>query len=132
MSHQPIEEQYQPLMNAHPFSQYMLQDQMRDEVFMAALSKFKTELRRIKKTARLRHASLDWYLTELNVLRQEFDSYVATLRRQGLIQFTLPMTLALFATRAQWFMYYQGPQVRRGWQEAAQGFQQISSDRVER
>ena len=126
-SHQPIEDQSQAVINAHLFSQYMLQDQMRDTVFMAALSKFRAELQRIQKTAKLRHATLEWYLTELDILRQEFDSYVGTLRRQGLIQFTLPMELALFVTRAQWFMYYQGPQIRRGWQDAAKGFQQISS-----
>ncbi len=126
-SHQPIEEQSQTLINAHLFSQYMLQDQMRDTVFMMALSKFRAELQRIQKTAKLRHATLDWYLAELNILRQEFDNYVGTLRRQGLIQFTLPMELALFATRAQWFIRYQGPQIHRGWQEAAQGFQQLSS-----
>ena len=60
----------------------------------------------------------------LNELRHQFDDYVATLRRRKLIQFTLPMELALFATRAQWFIHYQGPQIRRGWQQAAQGFQE--------
>ena len=118
---------YQALSTQHLFSQYMLQDHMRDQVFMASLSTFRSELQRIKKSALLRHASLDWYLTELNELKQQFNTYVSTLRRKGLIQFTLPMELALFATRAQWFIRYQGPQIRRGWQQAAQGFQQMSN-----
>ena len=118
---------YQALSTQHLFSQYMLQDQMRDQVFMASLSTFKIELQRIKKSASLRRANLDWYLDELNELRQQFDTYVSTLRRKGLIQFTLPMELALFATRSQWFINYQGPQIRRGWQQAAQGFQQMSN-----
>ncbi|MDV3353495.1 hypothetical protein D0962_13360 [Leptolyngbyaceae cyanobacterium CCMR0082] len=124
---QIADSQYQALSTQHLFSQYMLQDQMRDQVFMASLSTFKAELQRIKKSASLRHASLDWYLDELNELRQQFDTYVSTLRRKGLIQFTLPMELALFATRSQWFINYQGPQIRRGWQQAAQGFQQMSN-----
>ena len=118
---------YQSLSNQHLFSQYMLQNQMRDQVFIASLNTFKAELKRIKKTATLRHATLDWYLAELKDLRQQFDDYVKTLRRQGLMEFTLPMELALFGTRAQWFMQYQGPQIRNGWQQAAQGFQQIST-----
>ncbi len=118
---------YQSLSKQHLFSQYMLQDQMRDQIFMASLNTFRTELQRIKKSASLRHASLDWYLTELNELKHQFDTYVGTLRRKGLIQFTLPMELALFASRAQWFIRYQGPQIRRGWQQAAQGFQQLSN-----
>ncbi|ESA34807.1 hypothetical protein N836_15415 [Leptolyngbya sp. Heron Island J] len=121
------EAQHQSLINAHLFTQYMLQGQMRDQVFMASLTTFRTELNRIKKSASLRHASLDWYLAELNELKQQFDTYIHTLRRQGLIQFTLPMELALFATRVQWFTCYQGPQIRRGWQQAAQGFQQMST-----
>ncbi|MEA5465928.1 hypothetical protein [Leptothoe sp. PORK10 BA2] len=124
---QLVQEQSQSLSTAHLFSQYMLQDQMRDQVFMASLTTFRSELQRIKKSAKLRHASLDWYLTKLRELRQQFDTYVGTLRKKGLIQFTLPMELALFATRAQWFFHYQGPQIRNGWQQAAQGFQQISS-----
>lgn len=115
----------QALSGQHLFSQYMLQDQMRDQVFMASLSTFRTELKRIKKSAVLRHASLEWYLGELQELRRQFDVYVRALRQKGLIQFTLPMELALFATRAQWFMRYQGPQIRYGWQQAAEGFQQI-------
>ena len=120
---------YQSLSKTHFFSQYMLQDQVRDEVFMASLTTFRSELKRIKKTARLRKTDLDWYLAELNELQRQFDNYVHTLRKKGLMQFTLPMELALFATRAQWFMQYQGPQIRRGWQQAAQGFQQISDPR---
>ena len=120
------EEQQQSLVNAHLFTQYMLQEQMRDRLFMASLTTFRTELRRIQKSAHLRQADLDWYLTALRELKQQFDSYVTTLRRKRLIQFTLPMELALFATRAQWFMHYQGPQIRQGWQQAAQGFQQMS------
>lgn len=127
LSNQPqriAEEQQQSLANAHLFTQYMLQDQMRDQVFMASLTTFRAELRRIQKSASLRHTNLDWYLDALNELRHQFDDYVATLRRKKLIQFTLPMELALFATRAQWFIHYQGPQIRRGWQQAAQGFQE--------
>ncbi|MGD1853456.1 MAG: hypothetical protein ACFB2W_04330 [Leptolyngbyaceae cyanobacterium] len=119
------DERQKSLSKVHLFSQYMLQDQLRDEVFRASLTTFRSELQRIKKTARLRHASLDWYLNELNELRRQFDTYVSTLRQQGLIQFTLPIKLALFATRAQWFMHYQGPQISRGWQQAGQGFQQL-------
>lgn len=125
LSNQPqriAEAQHQSLTNAHLFTQYMLQDQMRDQVFMASLTTFRTELRRIQKAARLRHASLDWYLSELCELRRQFDVYVGMLRRKGLIQFTFPMELALFVTRAQWFMRYQGPQIRHGWQQVAQGF----------
>ena len=117
----------QALSNQHLFSQYMLQNQMRDQVFMASLNTFRAELKRIKKSAALRHADLDWYLAELNEVKRQFDHYTRTLRRQGLIQFTLPMELALFATRAQWFVQYQGPQIRRGWQQAANGFQQMST-----
>ncbi len=117
---------YQALSTQHLFSQHMLQDKMRDQIFMASLSTFRTELERIKKSASLRHASLDWYLTELNELKQQFDTYVGTLRRKGLIEFTLPMEMALLAIRAQWFIHYQGPQIRRGWQQAAQDFKQIS------
>lgn len=120
---------YQALSNVHFFSQYMLQDQVRDEVFMASLTTFRSELKRIKKVVKLRHTNLDWYLTELNELKHQFDTYVSTLRQKGLLQFTLPMELALFATRAQWFVHYQGPQIRRGWQQAAQGFQQISDQK---
>ncbi len=130
LSSQPqriAEEQHQSLVNAHLFTQYMLQDQIRDQVFRASLTTFRTELRRIQKSASLRHADLDWYLAELNELKQQFDTYISTLRRKGLIQFTLPMELALFATRAQWFMRYQGPQIRQGWQQAAQGFQKMSA-----
>ncbi|MBE9068382.1 hypothetical protein IQ260_17155 [Leptolyngbya cf. ectocarpi LEGE 11479] len=126
LSSQPqriAEEQYKSLSKTHIFTQYMLQDQMRDQVFMASLTTFKTELNRIQKAAKLRHASLDWYLSELRELRQQFDTYISTLRRKGLIQFTFPMELALFATRAQWFLRFQGPQIRRGWQQAAPGFQ---------
>lgn len=92
---------------------------------MASLTTFRSELQRIQKSSR--HANLDWYLAELNELKQQFDTYVRTLRQKGLIQFTLPMEMALFATHAQWFMHYQAPQIRRGWQQAAQGFQQISN-----
>ena len=114
---------YQALSNQHIFSQYMLQDQMRDQVFMASLNTFRTQLNRIQKSANLRQASLEWYLAELQELRHQFDTYVRLLKSKGLIQFTLPMELALFATRAQWFMRYQGPQIRYGWQQAAQSFQ---------
>ena len=130
LSKQPqkfVQEQSQPFSNDHLFSQYMLQDQMRDQIFMASLTTFRTELKRIKKSAKLRRASLDWYLTKLQELRHQFDIYVSTLRQKGLIQFTLPMELALFATRVQWFIHYQGPQIRQGWQQAAQGFQQMSA-----
>ena len=129
-SHHPqrlVQEKSSSLDNDHLFSQYMLQDQMRDQIFMASLTTFTTELQRLKKSAKLRRASLDWYLTKLRALRHQFDIYVSTLRKKGLIQFTLPMELALFATRAQWFIHYQGPQIRRGWQQAAQGFQQMSA-----
>ena len=129
-SHHPqrlVQEQSSSLDNDHLFSQYMLQDQMRDQIFMASLTTFTTELQRLKKSAKLRRASLDWYLTKLRALRHQFDIYVSTLRKKGLIQFTLPMELALFATRAQWFIHYQGPQIRRGWQQAAQGFQHMSA-----
>ena len=129
LSNQPqqiAEDQQQSLTNAHLFTQYMLQEQMRDQVFMASLTTFRTELRRIQKSALLRHAPLDWYLAALRELKQQFESYVTALRRRKLIQFTLPMELALFATRTQWFMHYQGPQIRQGWQQAAQGFQQMS------
>ena len=119
-------ESYQALSNVHFFSQYMLQDQVRDEVFMASLTTFRSELKRIKKIANLRHTNLDWYLAELNGLKHQFENYVSTLRQKGLLQFTLPMELALLATRAQWFIHYQGPQISRGWQQAAQSFQQIS------
>lgn len=122
-----VQEQSQSFNTTHLFSQYMLQNQMRDQVFMASLTTFRSELQRIQKSAKLRHASLDWYLTKLRELRQQFDAYVSTLRKKGLIQFTLPMELALFATRSLWFCHYQGPQIRNGWQQAAQGFQQISS-----
>lgn len=118
---------YKALSNQHLFSQYMLQDQMRDQVFMTSLHTFRTELKRIKKSASLRHASLDWYLTQLDDLKQQFDTYVRTLRHKGLIQFTLPMELALLATRSQWFISYQGPQIRQGWRQAAKGFQQLST-----
>lgn len=118
---------YQSLSNQHLFSQYMLQNQVRDQVFIASLNTFKAELQRIKKSAALRHATLDWYLAELKHLRQQFDDYVKTLRRQGLMEFTLPMELALFGTRAQWFVQYQGPQIRNGWQQVAHGFQQMST-----
>lgn len=131
LSSQPqriAEEQYQSLSKSHIFAQYMLQDQMRDQVFLASLTTFKTELNRIQKVAKLRRASLDWYLGELRELRQQFDTYISTLRRQGLIQFTLPMELALFATRTQWFMRFQGPQIRQGWQQAARGFQHTYDD----
>lgn len=119
------QDRYQSLSKTHLFSQYMLQDQVRDEVFMASLTTFRSELQRIKKASR--HQDLDKYLAQLNELNKQFDTYVNTLRKKGLIQFTLPMELALFATRTQWFIQYQGPQIRRGWQEAAQGFQQISN-----
>ncbi|MEO0396162.1 MAG: hypothetical protein AAF243_09290 [Cyanobacteria bacterium P01_A01_bin.137] len=122
-----VQEQSSSLNNDHLFSQYMLQDQMRDQIFMASLTTFSTELQRLKKSAKLRRASLDWYLTKLQELRHQFDIYIRTLRQKGLIQFTLPMELALFATRARWFVHYQGPQIRRGWQQAAQGFQQMSA-----
>ncbi|MEM9807906.1 MAG: hypothetical protein AAF959_21780 [Cyanobacteria bacterium P01_D01_bin.56] len=118
LSHQSISRQ-------HLFSQYMLQDQMRDQVFMASLSTFRTELQRIRKSAQLRKANLEWYLGELQELRSQFDNYVKTLRHKGLVQFTLPMELALFATKAQWFIRYQGPQIRYGWQQAAQSFQRM-------
>ncbi|MEO0541717.1 MAG: hypothetical protein AAFZ80_12765 [Cyanobacteria bacterium P01_A01_bin.105] len=117
---------YRSLSDYHLFSQYMLQGQVRDRVFIAALTTFKTELRRIKKVAQLRHASLDWYLSELRELRQQFDRHVGMLRRQGLIQFTLPMELALWAARAQWFMQYQAPQIRQGWRRS--GVRQYMSD----
>ncbi|MBT9315172.1 hypothetical protein [Leptothoe spongobia] len=123
-SQQIADDKYQALSNVHFFSQYMLQNQVRDEVFMASLTTFRSELQRIKKVAKLRHANLNWYLAELNELKHQFDTYVRTLRQKGLLQFTLPMELALFATRTQWFIHYQGPQIRRGWQQAAPGFQQ--------
>lgn len=132
LSSQPqriADEQYQSLAKSHLFAQYMLQDQMRDQVFMASMTTFKTELNRIQKSAKLRHASLDWYLGELRELRQQFDTYISMLRRKGLIQFTFPMELALFATRAQWFIRFQGPQIRRGWQQAGQGLQPIHDDK---
>lgn len=116
---------YQSISRQHLFSQYMLQDQMRDQVFMASLSTFRTELQRIRKSAQLRKANLEWYLGELQELRSQFDNYVKTLRHKGLVQFTLPMELALFATKAQWFIRYQGPQIRYGWQQAAQSFQRM-------
>lgn len=116
---------HQSISGQHLFSQYMLQDQMRDQVFMASLSTFRAELQRIKTSAQLRHAHLEWYLAELQELRSQFDHYVKTLRHKGLIQFTLPMELALFATKAQWFIRYQGPQIRYGWQQAAQSFQRM-------
>ncbi|MEM7061797.1 MAG: hypothetical protein AAF572_01355 [Cyanobacteria bacterium P01_B01_bin.77] len=131
LSSQPqriAEEQYKSLSKSHLFTQYMLQDQVRDQVFMASLTTFKAELNRIQKVAKLRHVNLDWYLSKLHELRQQFDTYISMLRRQGLIQFTFPMELALFATRAQWFIRFQGPQIRRGWQQAAQGFQQLYDD----
>ena len=127
-SQQVADSSYQALSRQHLFSQYMLQDQMRDQVFMASLSTFRAELQSLKKTAALRHASLEWYLSELRELRHQFDSYVSTLRQKGLIQFTLPMELALLATRTQWFMHYQAPQIRYGWQQAAQGFRSIYDD----
>ena len=124
---QPLaRDSYQSLSDYHLFSQYMLQSQVRDRVFIAALTTFKTELRRIKKVAQLRHASLDWYLSELRELRQQFDSHMGMLRHQRLIQFTLPMELTLLAARAQWFMRYQGPQIRRGWRR--EGLRQYMSD----
>lgn len=116
---------HQSISRQHLFSQYMLQDQMRDQVFMASLSTFRTELQRIRKSAQLRKANLEWYLGELQELRSQFDNYVKTLRHKGLVQFTLPMELALFATKAQWFIRYQGPQIRYGWQQAAQSFQRM-------
>ncbi|MEO0866855.1 MAG: hypothetical protein AAFY17_00120 [Cyanobacteria bacterium J06642_11] len=122
---QVADSHYQSLDRQHLFSQYMLQDHMRDQVFMAALNTFRVELQRIHKSAAVRQASLEWYISELQELRHQFDAYVSTLRQRGLIQFTLPMELALFATRAQWFLQYQCPQVRYGWQQAAQGFQQM-------
>lgn len=121
------EEHYQALSNAHIFSQYMLQHKMRDQLFMDSLTTFRAELKRIQKRSKLRRASLDWYLTEMTKLKQQFDHYIHTLRHKGLIQFTLPMELALTAARAQWFMHYQGPQIRHGWQRAGQGFKQLSS-----
>ena len=122
--------QSKSLSTAHLFSQYMLQDQMRDQVFMASLTTFRTELNRIQKAAKLRHADLKWYLDELQELKQQFETYVRALRRKGLMEFTLPMELALFATRVQWFIRYQGPQIRYGWQQAAEGFQQMYDDRA--
>ena len=103
---------------------------MRDQVFMASLTTFRTELNRIQKAAKLRHADLKWYLDELQELKQQFETYVRALRRKGLMEFTLPMELALFATRVQWFIRYQGPQIRYGWQQAAEGFQQMYDDRA--
>ncbi|NEQ51197.1 MAG: hypothetical protein F6K11_13850 [Leptolyngbya sp. SIO3F4] len=120
-------DKYQSLRSAHLFSEYMLQNQVRDEVFLASLTRFRSELGRIKKLSQLRHSNLDWYLAELNELKHQFDNYVNMLRRKGLLQFTLPMELALFATRSQWFMHYQIPQIHRGWQQAAHSFQQLSN-----
>ena len=118
------QDRYQTLSKTHFFSQYMLQDQVRDEVFTASLTTFRSELQRIKPASHPQ--DLDRYLWQLNELKQQFDTYVSTLRQKGLLQFTLPIELALFATRAQWFIHYQGPQIRRGWHQAAQGFQQLS------
>ena len=116
----------QSLSNGHFFSEYMLQDQMRDDVFIASLTAFRSELHRIKKVARLRRAGLDWYLMKLSELKQQFDIYIHTLRQQKLLQFTLPMELALWATHVQWFSHYQVPQIYRGWQQAAEGFRSMA------
>ncbi|MEM6254019.1 MAG: hypothetical protein AAF821_13955 [Cyanobacteria bacterium P01_D01_bin.156] len=122
---QVADQSYNALSGQHLFSQYMLQDQMRDQVFMTSLSVFRAQLRRIKKSATLRPGNLARYLSELRELRSQFDAYATTLRQKGVIQFTLAMELALWATRAEWFLHYQCPQVRYGWQQAAEGFQRL-------
>jgi hypothetical protein len=112
------ETQRRRLTSADDFSRYILQGMVRDNVFKAALLAFKTQMQQLAKTRRLRQTGLDWYLQELRDLRSQFDTHIQTLRRQRLIEFTLPIELSLFSVRAQWFWQYQAPQIQQGWQQA--------------
>lgn len=118
-----LENQQRDLKSQPAFNQYALQGQMRDRVFQSALLNFKAQMKRLPILAKRRQAGLEWYLKEMQELRSQFDTHIKSLRKQGVIEFTMPMELALASVRTQWFLQYQGPQIRLGWQQANQGFQ---------
>ncbi|MEL6136114.1 MAG: hypothetical protein AAFR42_01705 [Cyanobacteria bacterium J06628_6] len=112
-SERPVEAQnpFQTL-----FSQYRRQGQLRDEAFQTSLTAFRTRMQRLRRLEP-QIGILD-YVKGMALLRSQFDAYIQTLRQLGLLEFTLPINLALAWVRIQWFWQYQGPQVRHGWQQA--------------
>ncbi|MEO0540354.1 MAG: hypothetical protein AAFZ80_05750 [Cyanobacteria bacterium P01_A01_bin.105] len=98
------------------FNQYRHQGQLRDEAFRTSLTAFRTRVQRLQKLEP--QIGIENYVTAMELLRSQFDTYLQTLRQNGLIEFTLPINLALTWVHIQWFWQYQAPQIRQGWQQA--------------
>ncbi|MEO1510118.1 MAG: hypothetical protein AAFU84_20965 [Cyanobacteria bacterium J06633_23] len=97
------------------FNAYRRQGQLRDEAFRTSLTAFRVRVEHLRDLEP--QIGLQDYILGMDLLRSQFDAYIQTLRRNGLLEFTLPINLSLAWVRIQWFWQYQTPQVRHGWQQ---------------
>ena len=98
------------------FNAYCRQGQLRDEAFRTSLTAFRIRVQNLRELEP--KIGIQNYIKGMDLLRSQFDAYIQTLRRNGLLEFTLPVNLSLAWVRTQWFWQYQGPQIRQGWQQA--------------